>query len=296
MAGRGYVPSACRWEGLVGGLLRMQSSRLRRRQPVDHESNRVRSRTIKTAASIATAVLLLSLCSARAASPRPASSDVAAAASAPRLGVASIARNGAGFGEVKPQEVSYGGDPTSFVSKVRWVSWGGARAVGHGIADWVWPGWCVACGSVELPATVVAFGRSTCQGHSAYSRLEWYFPSRGMSFSRRLGGNICNADSTPAQPPFKEAKCASVSLPTQGSMRATAEDIATYDSPITCATARQFVAGSGAGRYLNRNARFTHNGWWCGSELSMELGGPQSFTCVQGDFTNVTFYLQPTGG
>jgi hypothetical protein len=55
------------------------------------------------------------------------------------------------------------------------------------------------------------------------------------------------------------------------------------------------VTSSGAGRYLDRNARFTVQGWWCCSELSMDLGGPQSFTCVRGDFTNVSFDLEPAG-
>jgi hypothetical protein len=116
-----------------------------------------------------------------------------------------------------------------------------------------------------------------------------------MSFSRRLGGNVCGTGSTPAQPPFKEAKCGRVSLPSQGSVRVAAEDITMYDSPISCANARRFVAGSSVGRYLNRNARFTLDGWWCGSELLMATEGPQSFACVRGDFTNITFNLEPTG-
>jgi hypothetical protein len=209
----------------------------------------------------------------------------------PTLGVASIAPNGGGFGQVKPRNISYGGDPTSLVSDVKWSSWGGVRAVGNGTADWVWPGWCVACGSVELPATVVAFGRTTCQGHSAYSHVEWYFPSRGMSFNRQLGGgNICGEGSTPTGS-GEELKCGLVSLRSHGAEVALADNVNMYDSPIRCATARRFVASSGAARYLGRNARFTVHGWWCGSELSMDLGGPQSLTCVRGDFTNVTFNL-----
>lgn len=216
----------------------------------------------------------------------------ASVSSVPTLGVASAQPTGAGFGRVRPRTVSYGGDPTSFVSKVRWHSWGGTRAVGHGTADWVWPGWCVACGSVELPATVVAFDRTTCQGHSAYARVEWYFPSRGMSFSPRLSTvNICAHKPAPAGT-IKQLKCGRVSLRSHGSVSAVAGHITVFDSPISCATARRFVASSGAARYLNRNARFTVHGWWCGSELSMDLGGPQSFSCVHGDFTNLSFDLK----
>ena len=95
---------------------------------------------------------------------------------------------------------------------MKWDSWGGARAVGQGRAVWVWPGWCVACGAVNLPATVVAFGKTTCQGHSAYAYVEWFFPSRGMSFDRRLAvENLCT-ESSPRIPPGKEAKCGQVSL------------------------------------------------------------------------------------
>jgi hypothetical protein len=227
------------------------------------------------AATLATAAVLLS-------------ASVAHASSVPTLGVASAVPHGKGFGQVKPRRVDYGGDPTSFVSDVKWHSWGGAQAVGHGKALWVWPGWCVACGGVELPATVVAFGRRTCQGHSAYAYVEWFFPSRGQSFNRRLAGaNLCGGTSPPA-PSGKELKCGQVSLAS-----ALAEHIEMFDSPISCAAARQFVANSGAASHLNQNARYTVDGWWCGSELSMDFDGLQSFTCNRGDFTNVTFELKP---
>jgi len=210
----------------------------------------------------------------------------ATARSAPTLGVR--APHGAGFGQVKPHKVDFGGDPTSFVTDVKWSSWGGARAVGHGKALWVWPGWCVACGGVVLPATVVAFGRTTCQGHSAYSYVEWFFPSRGMSFNRRLASeNLCTGKPAPIRP-GKVLQCGQVRL-----RSAIADHISVFESPINCATARQFVAQSGAGRYLHRNARFTVDGWWCGSELSMDFGGLQTFACQRGDFTNVNFELKP---
>ncbi len=251
---------------------------------------------VRAGVGIVAATGLLSFSVAQAASPRHAAPARAASGSAPVLGAASIAPSGAGFGKVKPRTVSYGGDPTSFVVKVTWHSWGGGRAVGHGKADWVWPGWCVACGSVELPATVVAFGRTTCQGHSAYSHVEWYFPSRGMSFNERLGPeNICNGHLSSIGS-TKARKCGRASLQSHGSTVAVAENIASYGSSMSCSSVRRFVAGSGAGRYIARNARFSTHGWWCGSELSMDMGGPQSFTCVRGDFRNVSFDLKPAGG
>lgn len=215
----------------------------------------------------------------------------AVSASTPVLGLASTAPTGSGFGTVKPRTVSYGGDPTSLVTDVKWQSWGGARAVGHGTADWVWPGWCVACGSVNLHATVVAFDRTSCQGQSAYARVEWFFPSRGMTFSRRLGGPICGQGPSSGGS-FKEVKCRPVGVDAHGVVAAIASGITMYRSPITCASARRFIARSGAARYLGRNARYNLDGWWCGSELLMDASGPQSFSCEKGDFTNVSFNLR----
>lgn len=238
-------------------------------------------------AALTAAAVLLSVSVAYATSPPTRG----ASASAPTLGVAKFRPGLSGFGQVKPRRIDYGGDPTSFVSDVKWRSWGAKRAVGHGTALWVWPGWCVACGGVELPATVVAFGRTTCQGHSVYSYVEWFFPSRGMSFNRRLAGeNICNGSSPPIGS-GKELRCGQVALRSGGGVVARAKNIDTFDSPLSCSATRKFVAGSGAARYLHRNARFTVDGWWCGSELSMDFGGVQSFACQRGDFTNVTFEL-----
>jgi hypothetical protein len=227
-------------------------------------------------------IAVVALCSLPAAAS-------AAVTPQPTLGLASTIHNGSGFGQVRPRTVSYGGDPTSMVVKVKWSSWGGARAVGHGKADWIWPGWCVACGSVELPATVVAFGRTSCQGHFIYSYVEWYFPGRGMSFNRRLAGeNLCTGQGP--TPPGKEARCGRVNL-----HGAVAVNLTMYDSPLSCAAARRFVAHSGVARFLGRDARFTVRHWWCGSELSMSVGLPQSFSCQRGDFANVDFELKRAG-
>jgi hypothetical protein len=241
-----------------------------------------------------TVLLSLPLAVAQAAQMRRAPTEYGVAASAaPVLGLASLAPNGAGFGQVEPPTISYGGDPTSFVSNVHWRAWGDSRAIGHGTADWVWPGWCVACGSVTLPATVVAFGQRTCGGQPAYAYLEWFFPARGMSFNRRLASNICGDGHQPTRP-ATPVRCGSVAVNAPGVI-ASAVSITIYDSPLSCAAARSFVAGSGVGRYFNRNARFHSDGWWCGSELSMDLGGLQRVWCDHGDFTNLEFELSWTG-
>lgn len=229
---------------------------------------------------LATAIVLLTVSVAGATSRH----------SAPTLGV-KLNHPGAGFGHVRPSRVDFGGDPTSFVSGVKWASWGGRRAVGHGKALWVWPGWCVACGGVTLPATVVAFGRTRCQGHSAYSYVAWFFPSRGQSFNRRLGfENICTGQVSASV--GKLANCRPVSLRSGGRVVALAQHISAFGVSLSCTATRQFVAGSGAARYLGHDARFTVDGWWCGSQLTA-FTPEQSFSCARGDFDNVLFNLKP---
>ncbi len=240
-----------------------------------------------TGALAALMLIPVGLTSASHASAQPRAS----AASVPTLGLHQEFTEG--FGRVRPRVVSYGGDPTSLVVKVHWSSWGGARAVGHGNADWVWPGWCVACGSVNLPATVVAFGLRTCNGHPAYSHVEWYFPSRGMTFSRTLGTlNDCNlkAASPVKEPPH--AHCALVRAPGQ-----LVTKIEVFGYGVRCPDARALVAKLNLVNHYRHNARFHVGPWWCGSELTMQVSrtGPQSFECETGDYNDVSFDIMPTG-
>ncbi len=215
----------------------------------------------------------------------------ASAASAPTLGLHTKFTEG--FGHVRPRVVSYGGDPTSLVAKVHWSSWGGARAVGHGEADWVWPGWCVACGSTNLPATVVAFGLRTCGGHPAYAHVEWYFPSRGMTFSPHLGTlNVCDpsGSSHVSEPPH--GNCALLRVP-----GALITKIEVFGYGIRCPAARALLAKLDPISHYRHNARFHAGPWWCGSELTMQVTktGPQSFECESGDYNDVSFDVMPTG-
>jgi hypothetical protein len=225
--------------------------------------------------------------SAHAGSARP----VARTASVPTLGLHQKFTEG--FGHVRPRVVSYGGDPTSLVAGVHWSSWGGARAVGQGKADWVWPGWCVACGSVSLPATVVAFGLRTCGGHPAYAHVEWYFPSRGMTFSKTLStSNICNLRSSAIAPEPPHAHCAAVTVPGEQITQ-----IGVFGYGVRCPEARALVAKLNVVHYYHHNARFRVGPWWCGSERAMQTSkqGPQSFSCESGDDNQVSFDVLPVG-
>jgi hypothetical protein len=101
----------------------------------------------------------------------------------PTLGLASaFGPSSAGFGQVRPSEISLGGDPTGMVSGISWQSWGGARASGTGTGTYVGPGQTAAQGSPE-PADVVASGLGTCGGAPAYQQVTWYFPTEGQSLS-----------------------------------------------------------------------------------------------------------------
>jgi hypothetical protein len=103
---------------------------------------------------------------------------------APTLGLASAwARVGpsvAGFGQVRPAEISLGGDPTGVLSGITWQSWGGATATGTGTSTYVPPDETVAQGS-QQSATVEAFDLGTCGGAPAYREARWYFPEEGES-------------------------------------------------------------------------------------------------------------------
>ncbi|HEY6472116.1 MAG TPA: hypothetical protein VIY26_04430 [Acidimicrobiales bacterium] len=104
----------------------------------------------------------------------------------PTLGIAAAwARVGpsvAGFGQVRPSEISLGGDPTGVLSGIIWQSWGGATATGTGTSTYVAPGQTVAQGS-QQSATVVASELATCAGTPAYQQVKWYFPSEGEILS-----------------------------------------------------------------------------------------------------------------
>lgn len=101
-----------------------------------------------------------------------------------------------GMGSVRPKTVDFGGDPTSYVSKVHWSSWGGRVATGTGVA-------CrpPANGPIALckptVAKVKAFGLGSCSKHgrAAYTRVEWWFPVDGR-FNPHNNSvfNTCTAD------------------------------------------------------------------------------------------------------
>jgi hypothetical protein len=111
----------------------------------------------------------------------PTTASTAASAAAPTLGVAgAFGSGGIGFGQVRPTEISLGGDPTGTLSGIAWQSWGASQATGTGTGIYVGPDQTVAQGTQET-ATVLASGLGTCGGAPAYQQVTWYFPQQGQT-------------------------------------------------------------------------------------------------------------------
>ena len=119
----------------------------------------------------------------------------------PTLG-ADWSGNGGGFGQVRPPLLSNGGDPSGVVYAITWHSWGGSTADGVGTAEYVAPNQAVASGS-QKPATIIAFNLGKCNGKSAYTAVEWYFPDEGQTFESDQYENACNVLDTPKFIPSK---------------------------------------------------------------------------------------------
>jgi hypothetical protein len=109
---------------------------------------------------------------------------------APKLGAASAwGAPAVGFGEVKPAEISLGGDPTGVLTGITWQSWGGDVATGTGTSTYVGPNQSAAQG-VEERATVVASDLGTCGGSTAYQQVKWYFPEQGETLNTGANSTI----------------------------------------------------------------------------------------------------------
>lgn len=83
-----------------------------------------------------------------------------------------------GFGQVKPREIFYGGDPTGLVCDIHWQSWGGRIARGTGVGWYISGSESVAQGHAAI-ASVTASNLGTWKGRPAYNRLTWSFPNHG---------------------------------------------------------------------------------------------------------------------
>lgn len=120
-----------------------------------------------------------------------------AAVPVPTLGrQAGVFLGGKGFGQVRPSVVYNGGDNTGYVGHVVWKSWGGPRATGSGIGEYVGPHQFPATGTEER-TTIVAFDLGTCHGKVMYQAVEWYYPQHGQRFNPRQYEDICSGTYVP---------------------------------------------------------------------------------------------------
>ena len=206
--------------------------------------------------------------------------SAALAGTVPTLGVKQVSTNwGAGFGAIRPSAINFNGDPTSFISKIHWSSWGGSRAVGHGIAGFVWPGFAVADGTRYVGATVVAFDRGTCDGHPAYKREEWYFPEYGETFAPASAGwDICTGKLLSHGSPAGPVYCPKGQFTTWVS------------GSVTCAELPGVEALVGAAAHQGHSAKWISHGWICGTDLNMGRK-PQTVNCSSGNSKVVNFKI-----
>lgn len=208
------------------------------------------------------------------------SASGAMAATAPTLGLKQTSSHwGVGFGAVRPSAINFNGDPTSFISKIHWSSWGGRRAVGRGTAGFVWPGFGVADGTRYVGATVVAFDLGRCDGRPAYEREEWYFPQYGETFAPASAGwNICTGKLLGQTSPVGPLDCPKGQFD------------AWVAGGVTCAELpgiEDLVKGSA---HRGHSAKWISHGWICGTDLSTGRD-PQTVNCQSGNSKVVNFKI-----
>jgi hypothetical protein len=130
------------------------------------------------------------------AAPTSTSTSTPAPGAQPTLGVTgAFGPAGVGFGQVRPSEISLGGDPTGILTGISWQTWGGSQATGTGTSTYVASGQTVVQGTLET-ATAVAFDLGTCRGAAAYQQVTWYFPQHGQTPSDN-GSSPANACTGP---------------------------------------------------------------------------------------------------
>lgn len=202
------------------------------------------------------------------------------AGTAPTLGLKQTKNHwGAGFGAVRPASIDFNGDPTSFIDKIHWSSWGASQAVGQGVAGFVWPGFGVADGTRYVAATVVAFDLGTCGGHPAYQREEWYFPQYGETFAESSAyWNVCTGKSLDQKPPAGPLYCPKGQLTTWVAGGVTCDQLPGIEG---------LVDGDA---HRGHSAKWISHGWICGTDPTAG-SHLQTVTCQSGNAKGVNFAI-----
>lgn len=174
-----------------------------------------------------------------------------------------------GLGEVQPDALSTGNGPRGLVRHIRWIHWGGKRAVAWAVGFYVWPGRSIIDGS-PARARVVAFDLGVCKGRLSYRALEWYFPKYGGRFDEAryfdaCAGRFVGTSITRTCPGRLETGTKSIT-----SIRVKA---------LTCGDARMLIMGAPVSRYLRNGGRFIQRGFRCGSMGIVDSTHLAAFEC-----------------
>lgn len=102
--------------------------------------------------------------------------------------------NGRGFGTEQPSEIHLGGaSSTSEMKNLTWTAWGSDRATGNGVGNHQPPNKTGVHRESGVPGTVVAFAPGTCGGKRAYTKIVYFFPSKGQQFDEANAIDICQS-------------------------------------------------------------------------------------------------------
>jgi hypothetical protein len=102
-----------------------------------------------------------------------------------------------GFGQVKPNTVYLGGDPTGRVDGITWQTWGGQQASGTGTGNWVGPGQIVAQATPQ-PVTITASDLGMCGSQYMYRAVQWFFAGEGQTSTSNPPLYLCVLEHPPS--------------------------------------------------------------------------------------------------
>jgi len=166
----------CLTDGYEPAGLRLQRIRARVSWPV-------REIAVRTPALCVGVILVIGCasCSADEGGPGPRPTDDRSAKEtsrfSPVLGARDFVNGGEGWGTLKPSTIYNGGAPSGKVQNIRWTSWGGDAAEGHGETFIYRPEGGYYDEAVPVPLRAYSLGRCSPSGPRAYLQLSVRVPS-----------------------------------------------------------------------------------------------------------------------
>jgi hypothetical protein len=85
---------------------------------------------------------------------------------------------GIGWGTPRPKAIFNGGDPSGFVNKIRWTTWGGKAAIGYGLNPIFKPGGGYYATPARIELKAVDIGRCYKGSPRSYTKLVAREPAR----------------------------------------------------------------------------------------------------------------------